>query len=135
MHEKAIGIFIATFAGFFTNEFTKIYIGVDLSTVVGAVLGTAAAVGYDTTDRAHGRTYALAFSSTITACLLTGFVPKLMGWEWTAQEGAEAGVAGVAALILYYFMPPAGKRLGEIVKAFKLSDVLPRRRRDEDNNL
>lgn len=134
MQEKALGVVVASMAGFFTNEASKQFIGVDLSTVVGAVLGATAAVAWDETKRAHGRTYALAFATVVTACLLTGFLPKFLGWEWTSKEGAEASVAGIGAVVLYFFMPEAGKKIGTMVRNFKLSDVLPRRRRNQDDD-
>lgn len=112
---------------FLSNDLTTPVLGVGVTTVAGAVLGTYGAIGYDETQRPRGRLFSLALSTVILASFLVGFVPRWMGWEW-ASGGDEAALAGVAAVVIYYLLPPAIKRARELIADFKLSDLLPGRK-------
>ena len=112
---------------FFTNDLTMPVLGVGVTTVAGAVLGTYAAIGYDETQRPRGRLFSLALSTVILASTTVGAVPRWLGWEWSSG-GAEGALAGLAAVVIYYLLPPAIKRARELVATFKLSDVLPFRK-------
>lgn len=116
----------------FTNDLTTPVLGVGLTTVGGAVLGTFAAIGYDEQPRPRARMLILAMSTVILGSMLVGVVPRWIGWEW-ASGGVEGALAGLASLVCYYLLPPAIKRAGELVRSFKLSDLLPfLKRRDGD---
>lgn len=112
---------------FLTNDLTTPVLGVGVTTVAGAVLGTYAAIGYDETQRPRGRLFTLAMSTVILASTSVGAVPRWMGWEWSSG-GAEGALAGLAAVVIYYLLPPAIKRARELIGEFKLSDVLPFRK-------
>lgn len=112
---------------FFTNDLTTPVLGVGVTTVAGAVLGTYGAIGYDETQRPRGRLFTLALSTVILASITVGAIPRWLGWEWSSG-GAEGALAGLAAVVIYYLLPPAIKRSRELVATFKLSDVLPFRK-------
>lgn len=116
----------------FTNDLTTPVLGVGLTTVAGAVLGTFAAIGYDEQPKPRGRMLILALSTVILGSMLVGVVPRWVGWEW-ANGGVEGALAGLASLACYYLLPPGIKRAGELVRSFKLTDLLPfLKRRDGD---
>lgn len=117
----------ALLPNFLTNDLTTPVLGVGVTTVAGAVLGTYGAIGYDETVRPRGRLFTLALSTVIIASTVVGVVPRWMGWEW-ASGGAEGALAGLAAVVIYYLLPPAIKRARELVADFKLSDLFPWRR-------
>ena len=74
----------------------------------------------------------LALSTVILGSMLVGVVPRWVGWEW-ANGGVEGALAGLASLACYYLLPPGIKRAGELVRSFKLTDLLPfLKRRDGD---
>lgn len=112
---------------FLTNDLTTPVLGVGVTTVAGAVLGTYAAIGYDETNRPRGRLFTLALSTVILASTLVGWVPRMLGWEW-ANGGTEGALAAGCAVSIYYLLTPAIKRARELVAEFKLSDVLPSRK-------
>lgn len=118
---------------FLTNDLTTPIIGVGLTAVAGAVLGTGVALGWEDSPvvRPRGRMYALAFSTVFTTIFITGLVPAWAGWHWT-NSGVEFGLSGITAVACYFLMPAAIKRAGELIRAFKLSDLPLFRRRDAD---
>lgn len=107
----------------FTNDLTTPVVGVQVTTVAGAVLGTYAAIGYDEESRPRGRLFTLALSTVILASGLVGVAPKWLGWEWTSG-GVEGGLALLASVVIYYLLPPAIKRGVELVRSFRFSDLL-----------
>ncbi len=112
---------------FFTNDLTTPVLGVGVTTVAGAVLGTYGAIGYDETVRPRGRLFTLALSTVIIASTVVGVIPRWMGWTW-ANGGTEAALAGLAAVVISYLLPPTIKRARELIGEFKLSDLLPGRK-------
>lgn len=119
----------AVIPSIFTNEITTPYIGVGVSTIAGAALGTYAAIGYDETVRPRGKLFALATATIITSAAVTGVVPAWLGWKWL-NGGIEGGVAALCALVAYYAMPEAIPTIRRIIRDFKLSDVNIFRRGD-----
>ena len=125
----------AVIPSLFANDLTTPVLGVGLTTVGGAVLGTFAAIGYDEHPKPRGRMLILALSTVILGSMLVGVVPRWVGWEW-ANGGVEGALAGLASLVCYYLLPPGIKRAGELVRSFKLTDLLPfLKRRDADVTL
>lgn len=106
----------------FTNEMTTPYLGVGVSTIAGAALGTFAAIGYDDAVRPHGKLFVLAVSTVIIAASLTGVIPEWLGWKWF-NSGVEGGAGALCALIVYYTLPEAIPAMRRLVRDFKLSDV------------
>ena len=128
--DKFLGLTLAAaapLAAMFSNDLTNPVVGVGLTTIAGAIFGTYAAIGYDETVRPRGRLFVLATSTVIIASALVGFVPRLMGWEWSSG-GAEAALACAVAFGFYHLFPPALKRIGELIREFKLTDLLPWRK-------
>lgn len=106
----------------FTNDLTTPYLGVGVSTVAGAALGTYAAIGYDDAVRPRGKLFALATSTIIIASSATGIVPKWMGWQWV-NGGVEGGAAAMIALVCYFAIPEAVPTVRRLIRGFKLSDL------------
>lgn len=115
----AIAAFIPSL---FTNELTTPYLGVGVSTIAGAALGTYAAIGYDEAVRPRGKLFVLATSTVIIAAALTGVIPAWAGWKWF-NGGVEGGAAALCALITYYALPEAIPALRKLIRNFKLSDL------------
>lgn len=112
----------AVIPSLFTNELTMPYLGVDVSTIAGAALGTYAAIGYDDTIRPRGKLFVLASSTVIVAAATTGVVPAWMGWKWL-NGGVEGGAAALCALVVYYGLPEAIPTVRRLIRDFKLSDI------------
>jgi hypothetical protein len=110
-----------------TNDLTTPVIGVVVTTVAGSILGTYAAIGYDDARRPRGQLFLLASSTVIVGAAAAGVVPKFMGWAWSSG-GTEAGAAALFAFTAYYALPPAIKRAVQLIREFKLSDLLPWRK-------
>lgn len=110
-----------------SNDLSTPFIGVPLTTIAGAVLGTYGAIGYDDTAQPRGKLFTRALSTTILAGALVGVVPKWLGWSWSSG-GVEAALAALAAAVIYYTMGPATKRARELIAGFTLSDLLPFRK-------
>ena len=108
----------------FTNDLTTPVLGVGVTTVAGAVLGTYGAIGYDEKQRPRGKLFTLALSTVILASMLVGVLPRALGWNWSSG-GVEGGLAGLTAVILYYLLPPTLKRAGELIRSFTWADLLP----------
>ena len=127
----AMGASLAPLAAtFLSNDLSAPVLGVQLTTVAGAILGTYAAIAYDTRMVPRGRLLALAPSTVILASAAVGTVPHAFGWTWSSG-GTESALAVLAALVIYYALPPAIKRVGELIAEFKLTDYLPAKwRRD-----
>lgn len=106
----------------FTNDITTPIIGVGVSTVAGAVLGTYAAIGYDLEARPRGKLFAMATATVIIASSATGVVPQWLGWQWV-NGGVEGGAAALAAVICYYTLPEIIPTVRRIIREFKLSDI------------
>lgn len=107
---------------FFTNDVTTPVLGVGVTTIAGAVLGTYAAIGYDDAVRPRGKLFAIALSTVIIASAATGVAPRYAGWQWM-NATVEGGVAALCAVLCYYLLPeliPAARRL---IRSFKLSDL------------
>lgn len=104
------------------NDVTMPVIGVGVSTIAGAVLGTFAAIGYDESERPRGRLFVVAFSTVIIASAATGAVPRAIGWEW-ANGVVEGGVAALCALICYFGLPELIPVMRRTIRGFKLSDL------------
>lgn len=130
MADKIAGLALSAGAlapGLFSNDLTTPIIGVGVTTVGGAILGTYAAIGYDDAKRPRGKLFVLATSTVIIGAALSGVVPKWMGWSWSSG-GTEAGAAALFAFVAFYALPPAIKRSREIIRDFKVSDLLPWRK-------
>lgn len=112
----------AVIPSLFTNDLTTPFLGVGLSTVAGAALGTYAAIGYDDVTRPRGKLFALATSTVILASSLAGVVPKWMGWQWV-NGGVEGGAAALCALVCYFTLPEVIPTVRRLIRGFKLSDL------------
>ena len=108
--------------GLLTNDITTPVIGVGVSTVAGAVLGTYAAIGYDDVSHPRPKLFVLASATVILASAATGVIPQWRGWQWV-NGGVEAGVAALAALGFYYALPEAIPAVRRLIRGFKLSDL------------
>lgn len=106
----------------FTNDLTTPYLGVGVSTIAGAALGTYAAIGYDDVIRPRGKLFVQATSTVILAASLTGVIPAWAGWKWF-NGGVEGGAAALCALIVYYALPEAIPTVRRLIRDFKLSDL------------
>lgn len=106
----------------FTNDLTTPYLGVGVSTIAGAALGTYAAIGYDDAIRPRGKLFVQATSTVILAAAMTGVVPAWMGWKWF-NGGVEGGAAALCALVVYYALPEAIPTVRRLIRDFKLSDL------------
>lgn len=111
----------------FSNDLTTPIIGVGISTVAGAVLGTYAAIGYDEESKPRGKLFALATATVIIASAATGVVPQAIGWFWVNQT-VEGGAAALCAVIVYFTLPPGIIRARELIRNFKFSDLIPFRK-------
>ena len=134
MIDKALGGALAVIAmapAMFSNDLTTPIIGVGLTAIGGALLGTGAAITADESRRPRGRMFALGTSTFVMTIFLVGVVPHWAGWEWTNSK-TEFGLSGIAAFLCFFVLPPAAKRAGEIARHFKLSDVIPGLRRRDD---
>lgn len=107
----------------FTNDLTTPVVGVGVTTVVGAVLGTCSAIGYDENAQRGGRLYIRALSTVIIASTLVGAVPRWAGWEWSSG-GTEAALAALSAVLLYFLLAPSIKRARKLIDEFKISDLI-----------
>lgn len=112
----------ATVPGLLSNDLTTPVIGVGVSTIAGAVLGTYAAIGYDDVVRARGKMFTQATATVIIACAATGFFPKLWGWTWI-NGGVEGGAAALAAVVCYYALPEAIPATRRLFREFKFRDL------------
>lgn len=106
----------------FTNQMTTPLLGVGVSTIAGAALGTYAAIGYDEAVRPRGKLFVLATSTVIIASALTGVLPAWAGWTWI-NPGIEGGAAALSALTVYYTLPEAIPTIRRLAREFKLSDL------------
>lgn len=106
------------------NDLSTPVLGVQMTTVMGALLGTFAAIGYDPRSMPRGKLIMLAPSTVIIAAAAVGVFPRWLGWTW-ASGNVEAGLGALAAVVIYYLLPPAIKRAGELIAEFKLTDYLP----------
>jgi len=129
--EKAAGILVTVAAGVpaflsgLSNDMTVPIIGVGATTIVGAALGTLAALGYDNNPpRPGGRLVVRALSTIIMASLLVGGVPAIAGWTWDTPA-AEGAVTGLVAIAVYYLFDPVKAWALAQVSEFKLSDFIP----------
>jgi hypothetical protein len=125
LSDKAIPALVgiaASIPSYFTNELTEPMLGVGVSTVAGAVLGTYAAIGYDDRTLERGKLFTLATATVILASAITGVIPSWMGWAWV-NGGVEGGVAALAALFCYYALPEAIPTVRRLIRDFKLSDL------------
>lgn len=114
----------------FTNELTTPIIGVGVSTIAGAALGTFAAIGYDDAVHARGKLFTLAIGTVIISSAMTGVLPAYFGWKWL-NGGLEGGVAALGSVICYYTLPEIIPLIRRVARSFKLSDLkelLPFRR-------
>lgn len=117
-----------------SNDISQPIIAASVSTIIGAALGTYAAIAYDEAHRPRGKLFALALATIIVAAAVTGVVPAALGWGW-ASDKLAGGFAALAALAVYYWLPPAIQRSVEIIRGLKLADLLPWRkgRTDKQN--
>lgn len=126
--EKVLAVMVAgagvALPSLWNPDFTTPVIGVGMATAIGAGLGTFAAIAYDERTLPRGRLIMLAPATVILASNVVGVVPRALGWEWSS-DGVEGGLAGLAAVVLYYLLPPAMARAGELVRSFTWSDVVP----------
>lgn len=106
----------------FTNELSIPIVGVGMSTVAGAALGTYAAIGYDDAVHPRGKLFTVTISTIIISSAATGVFPAWMGWEWV-NKTVEGGVAGLFAVVVYYGLPEAIPALRRLIRNFKLSDI------------
>lgn len=113
--------------GMVSNDLTTAVIGAPLTTVAGAVLGTFGAIGYDDEPKPRGKLFVLAMSTTIFASALVGVIPAWMGWTW-ANGGVASGLGALAAVVIYYGLPPAILRGRELIRNFSFSDLIPGRK-------
>ena len=129
--EKAAGIAVTVIAGVpaflssLSNDMTVPVIGVGATTIVGAALGTLAALGYDNNPpRPGGRLVIRSLSTIVMASLLVGGVPAITGWHWEVQA-AEGAVTGLTAIAVYYLFDPVKKWAQGQLTDLKLSDFIP----------
>lgn len=115
----AAGLVLAT-ALPIANDLSTPFIGVPLTTIAGAVLGTYAAIAYDDVERPRGKLFSRAIATTILAASLAGVVPRWLGWTWA--NGVESAVAVMAAVLIYFIMEPVIHRARELIASFRLSD-------------
>lgn len=108
----------------FTNDLTTPVLGVGVTTVVGAVLGTAGALGYDDERPPRGRMFARTLATVIIASLVVGAIPRWLGWTWSSGP-AEAALCGLTAVVVYYLLPPAIQRGREMIRDLRLADFIP----------
>lgn len=123
---KLFGVAIAAGAAspaLFTNDLTTPVVGVGVTTVAGAVLGTYAAIGLEEEPRPRGKMFSLAISAVIIASMSTGVIPRAMGWTW-ADPIIEGGMAGLAAVACYSLLPPAMKRAKGLISEVRWSTFL-----------
>lgn len=111
----------------FHNEITTQVIGVSVTTVGAAVLGTYAAIGYDDRTLPRGKMLALAVGNVIIASSIVGAIPRWLGWEWN-NGGAEGALCALVAFLTYLWMPPIIKRGREIISTLKPADFVPGKR-------
>lgn len=115
----SVGAFVSTLL---TNDITTPVLGVGVSTIGGAVLGTYAAIAYDEGNRPRGRLFSLAIATVIIASAMTAVGPRVLGWVW-ANGVVEGGIAALAALACYYGIPEAIPALRRIIRGFRLADL------------
>lgn len=115
----------------FTNDLTTPVLGVGVTTVVGATLGAAAALGYDDEKPPRGRMFARTLATVIIASLLVGAIPRWLGWTWSSGP-AEAALCGLASVFVYFLLPQAIQRGREMIRDMKLSDFIPWMRKRAD---
>lgn len=123
--EKAAGIVVALATGLLSNDITVPVIGVGATTIVGAALGTLAALGYDNNPpRPGGRLVIRSLSTIVMASLLVGGLPAITGWHWNVQA-AEGAVTGLTAIAVYYLFDQVKKWAQGQLTDLKLSDFIP----------
>lgn len=129
--EKASGIVVSVAAllapvvASFSNEMTVPVLGIGVTSIAGAALGTLAAIGYDNNPpRPGGRLAFRSVSTIIIASMLVGGVPALSGWTWTTPA-AEGAITGLVALAVYYGLDPVKKWALAQLGDFRLSDFIP----------
>lgn len=121
----AVGAFMPGLLSSFSNDMTVPIIGVGVTTIGGAALGTLAAIAYDNNPpRPGGRLVVRSAGTIVMAGLLVGGVPAIAGWTWNAQA-AEGAVAGLTALVVYYLFEPIKAWALAQLSEFKLSDFIP----------
>lgn len=134
MTDRLIGLALSTgvvVPTMMSPDHTMPIIGVGIAAVAGALVGTGVAIAYDQERRPTGRMLGLAVATFFAAIMIVGFIPEMMGWEWQ-NDGTEFGLTGASAWIGYYVLPPAGKRVGELIRSFKWSDIPILRKRNTD---
>jgi hypothetical protein len=104
------------------NDFSRPILGVPLTTIAGAVLGTYASIGYDEQVRPRGKLFARAIATTILAASAAGVLPHLIGWTWV-QGGIEGAIAALTAAVIYYTMEPVTTRVRTLIRSFTLADL------------
>lgn len=112
----------AAIPALFANDITTPVIGVGVSTIAGAVLGTYAAIGYDEDPKPRGKLFTLATATVIIASAATGVIPQAAGWHWT-NSGVEGGAAALWAVLCYYGLPEAIPTTRRLIRNFKWSDL------------
>ena len=127
----AVGGVAPLLPAIFSNDLTTPVLGVGVTTVVGAVLGTAGALGYDDKKPPRGVMFTRTLATVIIASLLVGAIPRWLGWTWSSGP-AEAALCGLAAVVVYFLLPPAIERGREIIRGLKLSDFIPWMRKRAD---
>lgn len=125
--EKLLGVALSTAAvsapALFTNDLTTPVVGVGVTTIAGAVLGTYAAIGFEDETRPRGKMFSLAISTVIIASMGTGVIPRAMKWTWS-DPLIEGAIAGLAALIIYNLLPPAMKRAKGLISEVRWTTFL-----------
>lgn len=113
---------IVTTQHFAANDFSRPILGVPLTTIAGAVLGTYASIGYDEQVRPRGKLFVRAVATTILAAAAAGVIPRWIGWSWV-ERGIEGAIAALTAAIIYYTMEPVTTRLRTLIRSFTLADL------------
>lgn len=132
-------------AAIFDNSLTTPILGVSVTTIAGAVLGTFAAMGYDpNTNRPRGKVMVVAVATVIIASALVGVGPRMFGLEWV-NSTTEGALATITALVVYYLAPVIVERGPDEARRIKIADLLgiflpwirrnqPPTRRDDDKD-
>lgn len=111
-------------AAIFDNSLTTPVIGVSVTTIAGAVLGTFAAMAWDpNTNRPRGKVMVVAAATVIIASALVGVGPRMIGLEWV-NSTTEGALATITALVVYYLAPVAVERGPDEARRIKIADLL-----------
>lgn len=95
--------------------------------VAGAAFGVFAAVGLDDEVQPTMRQLLRAVSTWVTAVLLVTFAPAVVDAKWL-NGGVEFGLAGIVALLGYFWIQDIIKSGKRFWSELKIADWLPWRK-------